>query len=308
MNRFVGLRESLLKRRLLLPVLALGGAAAWRTFAARRNRIVYPAPESLIIEPDADSAGGDRFIALEGAANVRDIGGYATSDGRQVRRGRVYRSGTLAEITGNDQRTLQTLGLKLICDLRNNSEVTKAPDRLPVGITYTRIPVNADPKDEQQFRLRTLLFHKRRFSAVVAELYRRMIDDHAPVFGQVFRRLADSDSLPALVHCTAGKDRAGLTTALLLLALGVPEAVVIADYSLSNRYYDHFRRYVPLKRLRLLGVTVEDMQPFLVANPQILRDSLRYLAERYGSVLDYLRQQAGVDDETLERLKANLLL
>ncbi len=135
-----------------------------------------------------------------------------------------------------------------------------------------------------------------------------MIDDHAPVFGQVFRRLADPDSLPALVHCTAGKDRAGLTMALLLLALGVPEAVVIADYSLSNRYYDHFRRYVPLKRLRLLGVTVEDMQPFLVADPQILRDALRYLAERYGSVLDYLRQQAGVDDETLERLKANLLL
>lgn len=308
MNRFVVLRESLLKRRLLLPVLALGGAAAWRKFAARRNRIVYPAPESLIIEPDADSAGGDRFIALEGAANVRDIGGYTTLDGRQVRRGRVYRSGTLAEITENDQHILQTLGLKLICDLRSDSEVTKAPDRLPVGITYTRIPVNADPKDDRQFRLWTLLFHKRRFSAVVAELYRRMIDDHAPIFGQVFRRLAAPDSLPALVHCTAGKDRAGLTMALLLLALGVPEAVVIADYSLSNRYYDHFRRYVPLKRLRLLGVTVEDMQPFLVADPQILRDALRYLAERYGSVLDYLRQQAGVDDETLEHLKANLLL
>ncbi len=297
-----------MKRHLLFPVLALGGLAAWRIISVRRARIARPAPESLIIALDADPYCNDRFITLEGAANLRDIGGYTTSDGRQVRRGRVYRSGMLAEITENDRRALQSLGLKLICDLRSDSEVTDAPDRLPVGIIYTRVPVNTERKGDAQFRLRTLLFHKERLPAIMAEAYRLMIDNHAAVFGQVFRRLADADSLPALVHCTAGKDRAGLTMALLLLALGVPEEVVVADYSQSNRYYDHFRRYVPLGRLRLLGVTIEDMYPFLVADPAILRATLAYLAERYGSVGNYLRRQAGLDDETLERLKTNLLL
>lgn len=300
-----------MKTRAWLALLSLGSAAlALRR--SRRTNPTYPTPESLVIELTPEllpNERGSRHIPLEGGANLRDIGGYHTADGRSVRWGQVYRSGTLAALTDNDVATLAHLGLKVICDLRSDTEVKAAPDRLPEGVKYVLAPVNADRKGDQQARLRALLFDKSRLMAMIPEIYRRVIDDHAAVFGVVLRQLADPNSLPVLFHCTAGKDRAGLTTALLLLALDVPENVVIADYSLSNRHYAFFARYTQqyVRRLAWFGVTADDMYPLLTADPKTLKAALDYLIERYGSVADYLRDRAGVDALTLERIKANLL-
>jgi protein-tyrosine phosphatase len=136
-----------------------------------------------------------------------------------------------------------------------------------------------------------------------------MIDANTALIGDLFRRLADPDQLPALIHCTAGKDRTGIASALLLLTLGVPEEVVIADYSLSNRYYDHFKKITektvaPLTRF---GITTEDLRPLLSADPNRLRATFAYIEQRYGSLHNYLRRAAGIDDATLDALKENLL-
>lgn len=303
-----------MKPRALLSLLVLGGAAILARRLSRREKAVYPAPESLIINLDtnllpAPDGQNDRSIPLQGAANLRDIGGYRTSDGRYVRWGHVYRSGMLAALTEDDVQTLAALGISLVCDLRSDEEVQTAPDRLPHSTAYARIPINADREGDSRQRLRALLFDKRRFSTILLEIYQRIIDEHADVFGDVIRQLADENNLPALIHCTAGKDRAGLTTALLLLALGVPEETVIADYTLSNRYYEHFSRYAQqmVGRLAILGVSADDMYPMLTADPKTLTAALEYLIGRYGSVQEYLRDRAGVDDATFERVKANLL-
>lgn len=303
-----------MKTRALLSLLALGGAALSTRLLVRREKAAYPAPESLIIELDndllpQDNGSNDRNIPLEGAANLRDIGGYRTTDGRYVRWGRVYRSGTLAALTDNDMQTLAALGLKLVCDLRGDDEVNTAPDRLLPNASYTRIPINANRDGDSRQRLRALLFDKKRFHTMLLEIYRRIIDEHPAVFGGVIRRLADENNLPALIHCTAGKDRAGLAAAILLLALDVPEETVIADYTLSNRYYDHFYRYAQqaVRRLAILGISADDMQPMLTADPKTLKAALDHLIIKYGSVRDYLRDWAGVDDAAFERVKANLL-
>lgn len=303
-------------------VLALLGVMLAGAWIVRRrppvrpdaSRLVIPLPADIPAPPPrASGAVTGRAIPLEGAPNFRDLGGYPTADGQRVRWGRVYRSGALAHLTDEDLKLLAALNLRLVCDLRSEEEVEQAPNRLPdsSGLTYLRLPVTTtDSGTVRRERLRALLFDRRLLETMMVEFYTAtMIDNNAGLFRAVFERLADPDNLPAVFHCTAGKDRAGLVSALLLLALGVPEDIVVADYSQSNRYYDHFERITSrsVRPLRALGVRMRDLYPLLIANPATLRATLAYLRARYGSVDAYLREQAGVDDALMDRLRENLL-
>lgn len=298
-------------------VLALLGLLLVGVWIARRKRApLRPDPSTLILPLPADAAGDavtGRFVPLAGAPNFRDLGGYATADGRRVRWGRVYRAGALSHLTDADLEVVAALGLRLVCDLRSAEEVEESPDRLPARNppVYVRLPAApVDSKETQRQRLRAVLLDRRRLHTLLLEFYTvTMIDHNASLYRQVFERLANPDNLPAVIHCTAGKDRAGMVSAVLLLALGVPEETVIADYTQSNRFYDHFERITQrsVRPLRALGVSVSDLYPLLIAHPDTLRAALAYLRERYGSVEAYLRGQAGVDDATLARLRDNLL-
>jgi protein-tyrosine phosphatase len=156
----------------------------------------------------------------------------------------------------------------------------------------------------------TLARYSRHLDQMLLEGYTRvMIDRNARLFGGIFRRLADDDGLPAVIHCTAGKDRTGIASALLLAALGGPEATIIADYSLTNRDYAHIYELVKAQMAPLtrFGLTADDLHPLMLANPETLRAALRYLHQHYGDVETYLRERAGVDEATLARLRNTLL-
>lgn len=255
----------------------------------------------------------ERFLTLEGVANVRDIGGYRTGEGRSVRWGQVYRTGSLAGATEADLNTLHELGIRLVCDLRSAEEVVDEPDRLPANPApaYRHTPVEAGEQNRE--RMRALLFDPKRLFALMDEAYTRfMIDQNGPVFGDMLRLIAEDANRPAIIHCTAGKDRTGVTIALLLALLGVPDEVIVADYSLSNRFYHVFRDFVASKfrqpQAFLLGLHIDDFQPVLVAHPNTMRSMLTYIREHYGSVEAYLTQKAGLDADTLNALRAKLLV
>ena len=254
----------------------------------------------------------ERSLPLEGVANARDIGGYPAQDGQHVRWGRMYRTGMLAAATAADLDYLQHLGVRLVCDLRMDEERTADADRLPQNPApqYRLLPVEAG--EQTRKRMRVLLLNPRDMSILVGEMYTvYLVERNAPVYGEVLRALADPANLPALIHCTAGKDRAGLTSALLLALLGVSDDLIVADYSLSNRYYEVFRSFIASKfkqpQAFLFGLNIDDFQPLLTANPQTLRLTLDYIREYYGSVEGYLEQKAGVDADIIAALKANLL-
>ncbi len=291
--------------RLLL--LSVGGAAL-AGLAARWRRPNYPAPESLIIHLADDVP--DRFLPLEGGINFRDVGGYKTADGRRVRRGLIYRSGALAGLTTADVDHLARLGIKMVCDLRGNDERDADPDRLPADPApeYLHLPLLV--QDDRRRRLRAMLLNPNALSLMMTEMYTHtMIDQNARLYGGILRRLSEPANLPTIIHCTAGKDRTGVAVAMLLLLLGVPEDVIIADYSLSNLYYKHFREYgaKAISSVRWMGIGVEDVQPMLVANPDTLRAALAHIRNQYGGIEPYLLLAAGLDEETLARLRGNLL-
>ncbi len=265
---------------------------------------------------DADSKQSRRALAaerelpLKSVVNFRDLGGYVTADGQRVRWGRVYRSGALGELNDEDTAYLQRLGLRLVCDLRSQEEVNRDPDKLPFKPTphYVHTPLYSGKTTSARWQV--LFYNAQQLYDMMIEAYtQHMVDGSAAVFGDLARRMAVQSNLPALVHCTAGKDRTGITSAMLLMLLGVADDLIVADYSLSNAHYAGFSRIVQpsLKKVARLGVTVDDLQPLLTAPPDSMRRVLAYIREHYGTAEAYAKDKAGLSDEEIAALKATLL-
>jgi protein-tyrosine phosphatase len=257
---------------------------------------------------DRQITAAERYLPLKGAFNARDLGGYATADGRRVRWGRVFRTSHLGDLTPDDQAYLERIGIRLICDLRVPDEIAAKPDRpLRGAATFARPLLTEGSKIRQ---ILTVLRYRNRLDQLLLRGYiSNMIDQNAPVFGAIYRQMTDPANLPVILHCTAGKDRAGMVSALLLAALGVPEATIIADYSLSNRFFDHFKEAagVQADKLRRLGVRIDALHPMLLAAPNTMRTALDYVRTRYGGAIRYLTDQAGMTEAEIEALRTHLL-
>lgn len=248
-----------------------------------------------------------RFQPFEQVRNFRDMGGYRTASGGQVAWGKLYRSGQLGKANETDQQLMQALGLRTIIDLRDDEEVAYLPDAFPEPVAHRRVFIT----NNVMVTKTSVMVRRQRLGHEFREGYKnRILEGGAAGIGQVFRLLADEANLPAVIHCTAGKDRAGVISALVLLTLGVPEETVIADYTLSNRFAETFIEEIErrIRKVRWLGMRTEHFFPMAAARPGVLESTLAYLRETYGSAEGYLTRRAGVPQEDLERLKKTMLL
>lgn len=251
----------------------------------------------------------ERLLPLEGAQNFRDLGGYPARGGRCVRWGVVFRSDSLAALSDADLAYLEHIGLRLVCDFRGDAEVEEEPNRLAgrAPFEYWRQPLGDASVQPSEWRRR---FESGDFGEIDASWltrsYRGMIDGCAAEIGAVFRRLAREGGLPAVLHCTAGKDRTGVSAALLLLLLGVPRALVIEDYALTGRYTgDRIRAAERFFRER--GIDPSRVAALMGSEPATLAGALDHLDETHGGVERWAREFAGLDDAELEALREALL-
>ena len=180
-------------------------------------------PQSLAIGP-----------RLIGASNFRDVGGYVSSDGRRVQRGRIFRSNQLGQLTSQDLSQLETLGVHSVVDFRSDDEVAKAGPGLLTGAFRHTLPI--DPTIGYQLRIRLeggQPINRQVTEELMCDLYRGFVRDHAGHFRRFFELLL-AESTPLVFHCSAGKDRTGFAAALILSALGVSRDLVFQDYMLTN--------------------------------------------------------------------------
>lgn len=253
---------------------------------------------------------------MEAIPNFRDFGGYKTSDGLAIKKGLLFRSGSLARATEGDLQRLAALGIRTVCDLRTVQERRQGPDRLPGGrdINYVHIPIKARRHNEAgpARQLWSLLFGSARgldYSELLTEFYQELVTDFSPDLGRVIRLVSDRDNLPLLIHCTAGKDRTGVTCGLIQLLLGLPAERVMADYLLSNNGLDLFKAEMRRKfRLFLLaGLPGERFVPLMEARPEYLLAALAQIEASYGGLDDYARRGLGLSDEDRLGLKGLFL-
>ena len=252
----------------------------------------------------------ERRVPLEGSLNFRDLGGYRTADGRRVRWGLVFRSDGLDQLTDADLDSLRRLGIRVVHDFRFDLERQRRPSRLPDdgSILVESLAIGGDASQEREL-LDLIMTGELTEVGIdfMVETYLEMVDTGAPAFGRLLTSLAVPDRLPALFHCTAGKDRTGIAAALLLSLVGVDDQTVLDDYELSTTLRSDVRIEQLRPTLEAAGVVIENVRPFLSAPRPALAAALGLIAERHGSVERYLVDQAGVEAAALETLRRHLV-
>jgi protein-tyrosine phosphatase len=253
---------------------------------------------------------------LAGVRNFRDVGGLPTVDGRRVRYGVLFRSGHLAHATEQDAEFLASLELHTIFDFRNAADQKlEGPDVELPGVRNVNLPLS-DPADGSEFwklvrdgeieQLRGVLGDGKAANRMIAS-YRTIIKERTAEHTRVLHSLAE-DSVPALMHCAAGKDRAGLSIAVTLLALGVEREAIVTDYLESNA--KHRRYKVHRSGSSGAGYSPEVMEllsPLFEARAEYLSAAFETIEETWGGVEDYLEQGLRVTAELRERLRERLL-
>ena len=254
-----------------------------------------------------------RHVRLDGAANFRDLGGYASEDGRTVRWGQLYRADALSDLSDSDLETLSGLGIKLVCDFRSAPEVEEGPDRLPPvnPPEVLALPIFDEDSFQGDLRERISSGDLEGFDVenllVVAN--RSFVTDFAHRYAQMFERITQPQSLPALIHCTGGKDRAGFGAAILLRTLGVPLETVIEDYMLTNHYTAaKIARMMLLIRVSSFFRTdPEKLRPLFGVERRYIQAAFDQIEESHGSFEEFRRNALGVSDEEAARFREGML-
>ena len=244
----------------------------------------------------------DRWIPLTACFNFRDLGGLETVDGRQVRPGVLYRADTLHRLTDDDLDVLRGLGLRTVIDLRTQGELDRH-GRIALADHDEVVHHHLSMVDELWSREDMPDDDQAPTPEAFGEGYVRMLEGGGAAVATAIRLLADGETLPAVFHCTAGKDRTGMLAALVLGQLGVPDEAIAEDYALTEQAVDGTRAWLEANDPGVLG----SLPDWAWRAPAVTM--LAFLAQvraEHGSIPGLLTE-LGVSQATLDALDAALL-
>ncbi|MDR1644719.1 MAG: tyrosine-protein phosphatase [Tannerellaceae bacterium] len=257
----------------------------------------------LLFDNTYEQTTASRLVMMDSVQNLRDIGGYLSSQGKFMRWGKVYRSGEIGRISAWDTLRLNKLKIKTIIDLRSMPEVMRSP----IGYSKAKIvhiPIDSDMSDIVG-QIRKGKVRKGDGSLFMQDLYLRYVTENRKEFAQALNLFLDEDNYPILFNCSLGKDRAGFLAALLLAALDMPEETILSDYVVTNDYLN-LTRYANLVQ-ELDSDAQEALTVILSANETFLNLALRKIKKEYGSMDKYLSEELQLTDKQKEKLKEMLL-
>ncbi len=269
-----------------------------------------------------------QFLPVKGIVNARDLGGYTMLDGRIVQSGRLLRAAHLADATDEDIRNLERLPVTAVIDFRKEQEKVGKVDREVPGARYTSLPVDpsgnamATATEEEKkkfsgqkkFDVRKVIvfaaFNKKA-QAVAREMYPTLLfdPDCQQQFARFFRLVLETENGAVLFHCTQGKDRTGIASALLLAALGADRETIVADFDATNRVYEKdVRKYS--RRVKFWGGKEEEVgvvKAFLGCNTENFIKALDRIDQEFGSLQAYLKGPIGLTDADIQTLRERYL-
>lgn len=236
-------------------------------------------------------------LKLEGARNVRDLGGYPTEDGGTVRTGRFYRGDSTAGLTEEDVRKLLQMGVGCVVDLRSGQETERAPSafRDVPEADYYAVPM-LDQVTSSAFQ--------GKLPDRMGEVYVELLAQMGEQFVGMMKLFAAHRGRACLFHCTAGKDRTGVTAMLLLQLAGVPREFIVADYSATGLYMKE--SFAQQKRWARETFGKAPPDHVFSSDPAEIGMALAYLEEEFGTARDYLLQN-GASEELLRTIREMLL-
>lgn len=253
---------------------------------------------------------------MEGIHNFRDFGGYQTVNGTQIKKGLLYRSGSLDKATNADLDKLAALGIKTICDLRSEQERIMEPDRIPdvKPVTFFNIsmPPIVDYHSRSLKRLFSLMFGAERKTDYIAESYKAYRDyatGYLPQLKALFKRISNPENLPVLIHCSAGKDRTGVVSSLIQQMLGVDPDVAMDDYLITNQNMGAYNADIMrrLSKLAYFGVPWKMYIPLFDARRDYLNAAFAQVKDEFGALENWMRSGLKFFEQDREELVDVLL-
>jgi protein-tyrosine phosphatase len=242
----------------------------------------------------------ERRIRFSGSGNFRDLGGYPTRLGGATRWGQVFRSDNLHRLTAGDLVAFDALGIGVIYDLRRDDERAEEPGpREFVGLPL--------PSRRVSDAAKRVLTDRKAGEQWLFEDYCGMLADAGPVFGRIFSDLAEGYAPPSVFHCAGGKDRTGMTAALLLSWLGVERETVLDDYELTGVFNSGERLRAIEDIFVEAGIARLTAQGLLSAPRWAMADALTIVDDQYGGIETYLRGPANMTTTALENLRTRLV-
>jgi protein-tyrosine phosphatase len=250
-------------------------------------------------------AGEERILDWEGALNARDTGGLPTADGGHIRRGALVRSDVISRLTPSGRQALIDHGVRTVVDVRTSEEIGRDVDypfresRVDGDPRYVNVSFVVDLTPDEEARVRA----RRESATQLGELNRMDIDVHRAGIVGIVKAVADADEGGVLIHCYAGKDRTGVSVALLLSLVGVSDEDVADDYALTM---------LNLEPLIMEWLdTIEDsaererMRELATPRREAMLETLAHVRQRHGSVEQYLLD-GGVTPEQIARIRERL--
>ncbi|MDL2228032.1 tyrosine-protein phosphatase [Bacteroidales bacterium OttesenSCG-928-K03] len=238
----------------------------------------------------------EKLLPMAGAHNLRDLGGVKTIEGKYVKWGKLFRGGELGKLTKEDQEYLNSISIKTIIDFRDYSEIEKMPD-IELTMMNKRYHLPLAPGN---LAGNTEINHEKLFSydahEIMINMYSEFISDPKCLnsYRQFFELIQNEDNLPLIYHCTAGKDRTGVATALIYAALGVDIESILNDYMLSNGFLEEKYRKVKNEH--------EFFKILLEVTPDFLLNTVRLINNNYSSIENFLIKEMSVDINKMKQI------
>lgn len=269
-----------------------------------------------------------QFLPVKGIVNARDLGGYEVQDGRKVKNGMLIRAAHLAEASDSDIAYLENLPLATVIDFRKEQEMPGKVDRDVPGACYVSLPIDASgnvaataTEEEKKKMTRRKKFDVKKIivfaafndkaKAVARDMYPTLLftPECQRQFARFFRLVLETENGAVLYHCTQGKDRTGIASALLLAALGASKETIVADFDATNKVYEKdVKKYS--RRVKFWGGKEEEIavvKAFLGANTENFVKALDAVDQQYGSLEAYLKGPMGLTDEDIQTLRERYL-
>ncbi|KAF8161798.1 protein-tyrosine phosphatase-like protein [Mycena galopus ATCC 62051] len=256
------------------------------------------------------------FIVIEGVINARCVGGFSSridSDIRVVKPVILFRSADPSRITPTGKEQLRALGVRRVFDFRADDEIVSYKSTSPVipGVEFLRAPVS----ENRAFDPASLAVRMKEFAGNELEtfvtLYREILELGGCAFERVFRHMLNRPDEPCLIHCTAGKDRTGIFTAVLLMLLGVSDEDIKAEYALTTIGLE---AYLPLLIERFKQQVPGDVDNWdgamkmASSRPQTMAAALNMIRETYGSADGWVMSHTKLTERDIQTLRQNFLV
>lgn len=249
---------------------------------------------------------------MDSISNFRELGGLVGVDGRRVRHGQIFRSGHLADASDDDVARLAEFGIASVIDLRSAEDLAaEGADRVPDDVRVHHVPTFDDAGRAADIRALIMSGDeaaldeafgggRARDLALLGAQRMADADDTTERFRTAMALVLDPTNRPLVVHCSAGKDRAGWMATVIAMALGVDRPQLIEHYLESNR---HNRTLEQLRGIPRFALAM----PLVEVHADYIEAALASVDERWGSVDGYLRDGLHIDDAAIDRFRADLL-